>query len=206
VLAEQGKLADAKVCFERARQFSPEGVDPDCGLGVVLARQGKTDEAIASFRRALALDPDSLLAHRNLANLLAGRDDAEAIAHLRRAIELDPDSAGDYHQLAGLLRQQGKTREADRYEALGKQAALRQAETLTERGSQLAGQSKFDDAVAQFQSAIAAAPDYAPAHCRLADALAAKGYLEQAAAEYRQALAIDPGLQPAREGLRRLEH
>jgi Flp pilus assembly protein TadD len=54
--------------------------------------------------------------------------------------------------------------------------------------------------------AVTAAPDDAPAHCHLADALAQLGDIDNAIAHYRQALEIDPNLAPAQQGLERLSN
>ena len=51
-----------------------------------------------------------------------------------------------------------------------------------------------------FRAAIAAYPDYAQAHCNLADALASQGKSRRAIAHYRQALEIDPDFAPAKQG------
>ena len=64
----------------------------------------------------------------------------------------------------------------------------------TKRGTELAQQGKTDEAIAQFQTAIAAYPDYAQAHNNLADALALQGNIDGAIVHYRQALEIDPKL------------
>jgi len=96
------------------------------------------------------------------------------------------------------------TSEAATVDERGRKASRRYAETQNLRGAELAQQGKISEAIAQFQTAIAVAPDFAPAHCNLADALALQGNIDDAKAHYRRALAIDPNFAPARQGLERL--
>jgi tetratricopeptide (TPR) repeat protein len=49
--------------------------------------------------------------------------------------------------------------------------------------------------------AIAASPDYAPAHNNLGDALRAQGKLDEAVVAYAEALRADPGFAQASENL-----
>ena len=122
----------------------------------------------------------------------------------RRAIDLDRNVAMVYLQLAELLRKQGRFTEAVEVDGQRINAGRRLAEKLNQRGIELVQAGKSQEAMGQFQTAIAADPASAPAHANLADVLAAQGYLNEALAEYRQALLIDPALERARQGLRQL--
>src|SRR5438309_2522611 len=53
----------------------------------------------------------------------------------------------------------------------------------------------LDGAISQFRSAIKLAPDYAPAHLHLAEALQRKGEKEEAKQEFQRAAQLDPRLQ-----------
>jgi tetratricopeptide (TPR) repeat protein len=206
LLATKGDFDAAKLEFERAVELAPlDAALARCNLGIALAQYGKTEEAIASYQRALEADPDFRVARVNLGNLLAERGDVdEAIVHFRRAIDIDPDIAMPYQRLAQLLRGQGKTNEARKYEAGATKANRRFAKTQTFRGTQLIERGKTLQAIAQFQTAIAAAPDDLQAQCNLAEALALQGNPDQAIAHYRRALEIDPNFAPARQKLQQL--
>jgi Flp pilus assembly protein TadD len=58
----------------------------------------------------------------------------------------------------------------------------------------LLGAGDLDGAIAQFNSAIAASPQYAPAHYQLGVALDRKGLKEAAEKEYRKAAELDAHL------------
>ena len=72
--------------------------------------------------------------------------------------------------------------------------------------STLAGEitSKTSEAIAQFEMAIAADPDYAEPHSSLADVLALQGNIDDAIAHYRRALEIDPSFAHAKQHLGQL--
>jgi protein O-mannosyl-transferase len=204
-LAKNGNFDAAMVHLRRSLELTPDSAAVYGTLAVVQAQQGKTDEAIASFRQGLAIDPNLFMLHADLALLLARRDEFdEAIAHYRRVIEIEPGAFHTYFQIAQMLRKQGKMSEADKYEAQGKLAGRRVAESRNLRGTELAQQGRVDEAIVQFQAAVAAAPDFAQAHNNLADALAKKGNIDGAIQHYRSALIIDPNFAPAKQSLDRL--
>lgn len=62
-------------------------------------------------------------------------------------------------------------------------------------------QGRFDDALAQFQRAVADKPDYAVALNNLGAAYEAKGWRDAAAASYRKAVDLDPSYALARRNL-----
>ncbi len=63
-------FAAAVVLFERLVEHSPEHLEGWINLGMTQKALGRLDDAEASYQRALSLDPDSVEAHWNLANLL----------------------------------------------------------------------------------------------------------------------------------------
>ena len=196
LLAKNGDFDEAMLHFQRSIEMSPgHRAVVYCNMAHILAQQGKTDEAIANYHKTLAIDPNSFDAHMHLATLLAQRDDVDqAITHFRRLIEIDPDVALPYYQTAQLLRKQGKTNEAFDYDERGRKASCRYAESRNLRGAELAQQGDLDEAIAQFQIAIAVFPDYAVAHANLADALALHGNIDGAIQHYRRAIADRSGI------------
>lgn len=78
---------------------------------------------------------------------------------------------------------------------------LMQAITETNLGAALQELQQFDRAITYHQRAIAAMPDYAPAHNNLGAALRAAGRLDEAIAHYQRAIALDPRLGSASSNL-----
>ena len=99
-LIEQGKLAEAIDCYERAVQLNPEFYEAHYNLGVALT-QAEDSEAIAAFNRALAINPDHAASHFGVARLLEATGDLPtALTHYQRSAELDPDDAVAHYALA----------------------------------------------------------------------------------------------------------
>ena len=110
----------------------------------------------------------------------------------RQVIEIDPGLVGAHTNLAAILRQQGDGTAADaeshRAQELFKYSnSLQAASFNTNSGKRLLQAGDVDGAISQFRSAINLAPDYAPAHQQLAQALAQKGQKAEADEEYRKA-------------------
>jgi len=110
-------LERSRALLEKAVAIAPQNAEAHVRLGQTLVGLGDTDAAEAAVRRGLALDPDSAIAHGQLARLLwLGRariDDA--IAHFRRAAELAPQAGYTYLQLALLSALSGDLDAAERY-------------------------------------------------------------------------------------------
>ena len=78
-------------------------------LGTALDRQGRYAEAEQAFGKALALRPDFLVAHFNLANLMAAQDRvAEAQRHYEQALAIDPNDALTHNNMARMLLKNGQ--------------------------------------------------------------------------------------------------
>jgi len=102
--AAQGRLAEAIDAFRRAINAYPAYPLAFNELGAAYAARGNLIEAEASFVAALRLDPDSVDARVNLAEVLRrlGRPDA-ALHHLRSALAAQPDDPGAWFVAAGAL-------------------------------------------------------------------------------------------------------
>jgi len=74
----------------------------------------------------------------------------------------------------------------------GQATAPPEASEHIHQGSHLFAQGKFDEALAAFRKELAANPQSAVGHHRVADVLRAQGELDAAVAAYRQVLAIQP--------------
>lgn len=88
---QAGDLATAESHFQQAVLLNDEESSSRVFLGMIAAAGGRTTEALKFYRQALALEPDSIEANINLANLLitapepALRNASEAIRFAERA-------------------------------------------------------------------------------------------------------------------------
>ena len=74
---------------------------------------------------------------------------------------------------------------------------LQAAVFATNSGKRLRATGDLDNAIAQFRTALAATPDYAPAHFELGLALQQQGKKEEARQEFEKAASLDPKLVPS---------
>ncbi|HEX7895819.1 MAG TPA: tetratricopeptide repeat protein, partial [Terriglobales bacterium] len=115
-----------------------------------------------------------------------------AAAALRRAISINPSLVGAHTTLSAILRQQGDSAGADAerrrsQELFQESNRLQMATFNTNSGTKLLQAGDVDGAISQFRAAIELAPNYAPAHQHLAEALQRKGKTFEAEEEARKA-------------------
>lgn len=84
-----GRLDAAGRAYSRAREQWPQSAWPALGMANVSQQQGDLQAAESGYVAALELDPDSVVAHNNLAQILASRGCVDrARAHIERAAGL----------------------------------------------------------------------------------------------------------------------
>ncbi len=95
-------LERSRALLERAVASAPTRAEGHVRLGQTLASMGDSTAAEAAIRRGLALEPESALAHSQLARVLwFGRADIDgAIAHFEQAVVLAPEAGYTHLQLA----------------------------------------------------------------------------------------------------------
>ncbi|MGE0359126.1 MAG: protein kinase [Vicinamibacterales bacterium] len=110
-------LERSRALLEKAVAIAPRNAEAHVRLGQTLMALGQVDAAEAAIRQGLALDPDSAVAHSQLARLLwLGRARVDdAIGHFLKAAELAPQAGYTYLQLALLNALTGQLAEAERY-------------------------------------------------------------------------------------------
>ena len=109
-------LERSRALLERAVAIAPTRAEAHVRLGQTLASMGDNAAAEAAIRRGLALEPDSALAHTQIARVLwfGHAEIAEAIAHFERAAALAPEAGYTYLQLALLQALTGDLDGAER--------------------------------------------------------------------------------------------
>jgi tetratricopeptide (TPR) repeat protein len=111
-LAKHGPdLPEALAAAERAVALGPDRAEAHITAGVVAATAGDRAAAETAFRRALAIDPQSGVAHSELARLRMGGGRranptglAEAATGFARSIAVDPHTASARRNLELVLR------------------------------------------------------------------------------------------------------
>jgi len=150
-------------------------------------------DADTLYRETLARNPDSWLAHFNLAVDMssAGRTD-EAIREYRDTIRIKPDYVETYNNLGALL--EGRGQFADAANQYRKALSLNQhlAFTHNNLGKVLVKLGRPDEAIAQLKQAIVIDASFAAAHANLGSAFAQTGRLPDAIAEYTATVRLDP--------------
>lgn len=144
------------------------------------------------WRNTIRKNPDSWMAHGNLAAELARRGRiGEAIQHYRTGLTLNDDAPQVHFNLAVLLQGKGERDEAmSHYERAIR--APRFAEAHNNLGVCLAESGRTDEAIEHYETALNLKPDYADAHGNLANLLVQRGRLNEAIEHYRQAVALAP--------------
>jgi tetratricopeptide (TPR) repeat protein len=146
------------------------------------------------YRATIARDPQSWMAHNNLAVLLLQTAPDEALAHLDQALRANPGYP-EAHNNRGLALQL-----LDRFEeaAAAHAEALRLEPTFAEahnnRGTALQKLNRLPEAAAEYREALRLRPGSLQAHVNLANVLLETGEADEAVSHCRSALAIDAGL------------
>ncbi len=161
VLYLQGDAGRAETCYRRALALAPEWPAARLNLGRVLRESGRNDEAIVHLRRAWAGEPGREGALRQLVGALLEAD------HLERALAVARAQAGRTPQdfeaqlLLGFVH-------AKRHEPLAalecyeraRRIRPEDAEVYDLRASALLELGRLDEALADFDRALALRPDF----------------------------------------------
>jgi tetratricopeptide (TPR) repeat protein len=143
-LAGGGKMTDAVVEYQKSLALNANSSQTENNLGSALAQEGNLAEARQHFENALRINPDNASAEVNLGNALAGEGGhtAEAIALLTKALEAQPSSPDGQNGLGVALAHEGNL-----------ELAPQDAGYRFNLGRVFAAQSRFADALVQFEQA-----------------------------------------------------
>jgi serine/threonine-protein kinase len=166
--------------FQDAIEIQPDAALAHAGLADAYALSGlygylpATEAqklAEASALQALALDDTLAEAHAALATVYHDQwRMRQAESSFARAVALNPNYAAARHWYAIYLVQIGRFTEARREVDYAQSLEPTSPAVATARGVVLYVSRDFESSVAQYLDAIAAAPDFAPAHSALAEA------------------------------------
>ncbi len=205
--------------LERALELSPGYVPALARLGDLLAGQDRAAEATRRYREALALDPSCNPCLVGLGQMsLQDRDFEAAVEHLGRALQLAPGAATIRYPLALAYRGLGEDAKAQaqldaRAEATLNTGMGRQMDrpgvfdpllleldglaatgnvAIEARGVMAARQGRWTEAIAEFNTLVAADPENAVSRNLLAVALLTTGDRDGARQQYEETLRLDP--------------
>ncbi len=192
VLLRQRRFDEAIAHSVAAARLNP-GCLFQLNLGNALADAGRFAEAVAAFKQALQFDPNSSLAHHNLALVFQTQENAPAaMAEFRAALQLQPDYESAEHNLANLLAEAGRLEEAINCYLVAERLNPNHAESYNGLGICYAMQGELPEAERQLREAIRLNPEYAGAESNLGNALGAQNKLAESIPHYQKALQLNP--------------
>jgi protein O-mannosyl-transferase len=176
---------------------------PNClmerALGEAFYSQGRIDEALDHLTRSFEIEPtDTAFFEIGTIKFQQKKFD-EAASYYRKALQYPGEArtlAQIHNNLALLEMQQGSLTDAEKHFRESVALDPASARHRVAYGWLLAKQSRYDEAVSQYEEAVKIAPD-ALAYFSLGSALEEQHKLPQAADAYRKTLALAPGFQEA---------
>lgn len=166
-LFDSGDFKKALPLLENTLKATPNNTDAMVRKAAIHTSLREYEKAYDLHKRYIALHPESADAHNNLgsAALMMGYNQ-EADFHLNKAVELAPEKVHFRATRAGLFVKLGQYDLArDELNAALEQAADHPAafEMYLTRGKIHAFQSRYDDALSDYDRSLALKPDYAAA-------------------------------------------
>ncbi len=174
-LLVKGELSRAMMDFDRAVQMRPRCAESYNNRGIARIRVGDIQGAMADFNRAVELKPNLAEAHANRGNMrLRAGDPAGALEDLNKAIGLCGKFQADARTIV--------------------MSNSRLANAYMNRGVALCAQKRIDEAIADYDRAIALDPELPEAHYNRGMALSSQGDQEGARASLAKAKALQEKL------------
>lgn len=194
-LFDQGKLAQAINVYQQAIEVNPDDATVYVALAQVQVFAGDYKGAQASAENALLLNPNNSMAHAVRAWALDFQGSPlEAEASIKRALELDPNNAVAHAYYAEILVDEGPSTVLKAADESKVAQALAPDSLITHRarGYVLEATANYEDAVREYQAAIAINKNIPDLHLQLGINYSALGIYDQAVQEFSNANALNP--------------
>ncbi len=168
-------------------------------LGETFYAQGRVDEALVHLTRSVQDQPTDVALYDIGTIKLRQNNAEEAVYYFQKALEYpsEPQTLAQIHNnLAVLEMQQGLLADAEKHFTESVALDPGAARHRVAYGWMLAKESRYSEAVTQFEKAITTAPD-AMTYFYLGSALEQEGNFDRAKDAYRKTLVLAPRLQEA---------
>lgn len=172
-----GQFDAALADQSKAVALKPDFAEAWSNRGMALQALGRLEEALSSYDRAMAIKPGFADAHYNRANALVDMNRRDA-------------AAGNVKPSTAAGSPDGGEGKATRRLPPSTEPAT--AKAYLQRANALQKQKRYEEAVADYDQAIALKPDYAEAWCNRGRALEKLGRFDAALESHDRALAIRP--------------
>ncbi|MBO0911718.1 MAG: VCBS repeat-containing protein, partial [Acidobacteria bacterium] len=209
IYLEAGKNVEARENFERATRLQPASIDtlPNAwnNLGLLAAREGQAGNAIPYFEKALKLDPDHVVALKNLGN--AYRQEKrwdEARATFEHAIRVAPEDAEANYGLGMVFAQLNDADRANQYLERALKFRPGYPEALNNLAILYLRSGRRDQAVRNLEECIRSAPAFDQSYLNLARVYVLEKFPDKARGVLRELLKQHPDHPTAKAMLREL--
>ncbi len=193
MLKEKGEYDKAAIHFELALQFDESDFRSVNNLAFYYLEKGNKYMALNCLRESVDRNPDCMITHFKMAELLAEFNIVdEAIEHYRQVLRIYPEAIGAMNNLALLLQKKG---EIDKAAGLCRNAlVLRPNSVLVHNtlGGILLQTGDHEDAIEHFNKAVELAPNFAEAHSNLGLSFCKQGKYVKAESYFERAHDLAP--------------
>ncbi len=92
ILMDTSRFGEAIDAYQKALDIDPKNVDVRVDMGICYRNTGRAEIAVKEFRKGIEINPSHLMAHKNLAIVLAydTKDNAGAIKEFEKTLQLAP--------------------------------------------------------------------------------------------------------------------
>jgi tetratricopeptide (TPR) repeat protein len=189
----QGKFGSAFEQLRKALASDPRNIDALYYLSFSARAMSQLE-----YQRLFAMDPDSSRVHQLLGEAaLEAQDPERSETEFQKALQAAPRSAEVAIELAELKRSQSKFDEAIIYYSQAGQMGHLSYEAAYGLGVCYTYKQDYAQSAEWLRKAVALAPDSAPGHFALGNALFQNGQLETAIPELQTALRFEPQMKQA---------